>query len=92
MVVDANFLRPRGDDAKLIAEMRKAFADDQQALSLLDKLERRPLVRWFVLRSIRQEIVAAGLVTASGQIDWESIGDFIIKIAPIIIEILLMFL
>lgn len=90
--MDANFLRPRGDDAKLIAEMRSVFAEDVEANQMLDVLERRPLVRWFVLRAIRQEIVAAGLVTATGQIDWEAIGDFLVKIAPIIFEILKMFL
>ena len=90
--VDANFFRPRGDDAKLIAEMRVAFANDAEANAMLDVLERRPLVRWFVLRAIRQEIVAAGLVKANGQIDWEAIGDFLVKIAPIIFEILKMFL
>ena len=92
--VDANFLRPRGDDAKILQAMRDAFtqANDTEGVELVNKLERRPLVRWFVIRSVREELAGANLVTAQGQIDWDAIGDFFVKIAPIILEILKMFL
>ena len=56
--------------------------DIQRALEALD---RRPLLRWYVLRRVESEMRAEG-------INWEAIGDFIVKIAPIILEILMRFL
>lgn len=48
-------------------------------------LENRPLIRFFVMRKINQEMRAQG-------INWDAIGDFLVKIAPIILEIIKMFL
>ena len=51
-------------------------------------LERRPLYRFFVLTAVRRELASAGI----SAIDWEGIGNFFVKIAPILLEILKMFL
>jgi len=85
----------RQDDDAALAALEKALSSvypNEDISGLIAKLRRRPLVRWIVLRSVRQEASAEGLVSAQGQIDWEAIGDFLVKIAPIIFEILKMFL
>lgn len=93
-MAQAQFLR-RNDDDRALAAIEAALIstgrDPAEVSELMNKLRRRPVIRWFVLKAVREEVIAAGLA-GSGQIDWEAIGDFIAKIAPIIIEILMMFL
>lgn len=59
--------------------------DWAELTEMLSALENRPLIRWFVMRKIEDEMKAAG-------VNWEAIGDFIVKIAPVIFEILKMFI
>lgn len=63
--------------------------DNDHSAETIDKciaaFENRPLVRWRVLLMARREARAAG-------INWEGIGDFLVKIAPILIELIKMFL
>lgn len=63
--------------------------DNDHSQETIDKcitaFETRPLVRWRVLLMARREARAAG-------INWDGIGDFLVKIAPILIELLKMFL
>ena len=93
MTADALILRRRDDDKALeVLERVLVEAGYAEAPEMIAKLKRRPLVRCFVLRAIREEVVAGGLATAEGQIDWEAIGEFIKTIAPIIIEIIKMFI
>ena len=92
-------LRPGRDDATLLANVARALqahagADAsaysvQEANELITALNSRPVLRWFALLVVRRELAGAGL---AGKIDWEAIGDFLIKIAPIIFEIIKMFL
>lgn len=78
-------------DSKLIDSLRVALADYAESTELLDKLAKRPLVRWYVCRMITQEAAAAGGIKVS-EVDWDKLAAFLIAIAPIIIEILKMFL
>lgn len=81
-------------DKKALAVLEKCLLECgyDEAPELLKKLSRRPLVRWFVLRKIKQEAVAANAVPSLGAVDWEALADFLKAIAPIIVEILKMFL
>ena len=92
-------LRPGRDDATLLANLARALQAHgateaaayslEEASDMITALNSRPVLRWFALLVVRRELAGAGL---AGQIDWEAIGDFLIKIAPIIFEILKMFL
>lgn len=86
------FRRSSSDDA-LLTLMKKGFVEHANSSSAafsideaaelsaqLDKLSR--LQRFLVVRAIRQEAKDQGVSLKA--IDWESIGDFIVKIAPII--------
>ena len=66
-----------------------AGEDPQEVAHLIDTLQRRPLLRFFVLLKVEDEARAA---TGQGRIDWDAIGDFLVKIAPIIMEIIKLFL
>lgn len=56
------------------------------------KLNARPLVRWFVVRRVTEEIEAAGYSVPRNQSEWEeffkSLAEFLIAIAPIIFELI----
>lgn len=92
--------RPSKGETELVNAIEKAFelhaASEYSTFSVdegksaVDTLRKRPMVRWFVLRAIKREMAAEGMNTAL--IDWEAIGDFLVKIAPIIFEIIKMFL
>lgn len=81
-------------DKKALAVLEKCLVECgyEEAPELLKKLDRRPLIKWFVLRKIKQEAVAANAVQSLGAVDWEALAEFLKAIAPIIIEILKMFL
>lgn len=91
----AGLLRPGRDDQSMmdqIAEGLRAHARTQvaafsgeEAEEVIRFLERSPLVRWFVFRVVKREAAAQG-------IDLDKLADFIIKIAPIIFEIIKMFM
>lgn len=83
------------DDNRLIA-MAVAVAntqtDDATTQALIETIKNKPLRRWRFLRQIRAELIAEGLIVEGQAWDWEAIGDFFVKIAPIIFEIIKMFL
>lgn len=89
------FFKHRNDEAAL-NNLKTAFINFGYSLEesdkAVDKLRRRPLIRRYILAEIEEEIIAAGEVNAQGQIDWESIGDFLVKIAPIIMKLIEMFM
>lgn len=87
------FFRVSDEDKKLIDAIcvsvntiHEVSAED--ARDYRQALERRPLYRFFVLSAVRRELASAGI----SAIDWDGIGDFLVKIAPILLEILKMFL
>lgn len=88
------FFRPDPKAIAVINEGIKAsgMVDDATADQLTDVLRRRPLIRWFVLRQIQKEAIAANAMPSGGRVDWAALADFIKQIAPVIIEILMMFL
>jgi len=88
------FFRPDKEAMDAIRAGLKAsgYVDDEQVDALVDKLERRPLIRWWVLRQIQKEAMAAGAMPSSGRVDWAALADFIKQIAPVILEILMLFL
>ena len=93
-MAQALFLR-RKDDGRALEIIEKVLTEqypDEDIAGLMKKLRRRPMVRWFVLRQLREEVAAAQEGDNAQAIDWENLGDFIVKIAPIILEILMMFL
>ena len=65
---------------------------DTTTQSLLETIKNKPLRRRRALREIKAELVSEGLLVEGQAIDWEKIGDFLVKIAPIIFEIIRMFL
>lgn len=88
------FFRPDKEAMDTIRAGLKAsgYVDDETVDRLVDKLESRPLLRWFVLRQIQKEARSAGAMPSGGRIDWAALADFIKEIAPVILEILMMFL
>lgn len=87
--------RPDPDAMRVLRSSLKESgeADAETVDSLVDALSRRPLLRWFVMRKIREEANAAGFsVPLQGRVDWEAIAEFIKAIAPVILEILMLFL
>lgn len=86
---EAQFLRPNKKKLEAIKSAVSTYAtandySQEELNKLLDSLDRRPLVRFFVIRAVEDEMRAEG-------INWDAIGDFLVKIAPIIIEIIKMF-
>lgn len=84
----------RDEDVKMLSLIDSAImgTNSVSASACSRLLKTRWLVRWFVLRKIRNELEAAGLYVEGQAIDWDAIGDFIVKIAPIILEFLSLFL
>lgn len=66
--------------------------DESSVLASIQSFRRKPLRKWFLLRKIKAELDAEGIVYRGTAIDWDKIGDFLLKIAPIIMEIIKMFL
>lgn len=64
-------------------------SSERNALSIL---QRRPLVNFFVIRQVEKELEEAGLLNNPNNIDWDAIGDFILKIAPLIFELIELFM
>lgn len=88
-------LRPDRDGLAVLnrALIESGEVDESTANMLVDRLANRPLLCWFVLRQIRKEAAAAGYqVPQQGRVDWEALGEFIKTIAPVILEILMLFL
>jgi hypothetical protein len=73
-----------------IAGENAAFGD-VQAQAAIRALEDRPLLRWFVLIKVKQELRGHG-INLKGQIDWEAIAEFLKVIIPLIMEIIAIFL
>ena len=74
---------------KITESLLESGADPQEVARISEALARRPLLRFFVLRQIEREYLA---VSGQGRIDWDAIGDFLVKIAPIIIELIKLFM
>lgn len=93
-------LRPGRQDNALLSLIERALVvhaesevstfSKEEAQAVNSAMTNRPLVRWLTLRIVRKELSEAGYSTNA--IDWESIGDFLVKIAPIIFEFLRMFM
>lgn len=66
-------------------EQPDAIMTLEEAAPLIREFQRRPLLRICVMRMIEKEMAAAG-------VDWDAIGDFLVKIAPLIFEFLKMFM
>jgi len=87
----AQFFRNRPDTEKALAAIEAALKTsypDKELAPLMKALRRRPLLRAIVLRMVREEVVGANLAQATTQIDWDAIADFLIKIAPLIIDLI----
>lgn len=85
----------RNDDEAALAAIESALTatyPNEDVASLMNVVRRRPLLRMIVLANVRQEIRAADRASANGQIDWGGLADFLTKIAPLIFELLKMFM
>lgn len=88
-------LRRSENETKLLSlavSSVQSLASTQEEAKSLSKLADRPLVSWYVLRRLKQELDTAGIKYEGTAIDWDKIGDFIVKIAPILFELFKMFL
>jgi hypothetical protein len=99
--VAAGLFRPGKKDESLLTLIKKALVthaesevstfDTHEAQDLCTALDGMSRIRkFFVLRAILQEARDQGISLKA--IDWENIGDFLVKIAPIIKMIIEMFL
>ena len=75
----------------LEAAQTAASADGVQgAAERLNILRRAPIRRAFFLRQLKQELEAEGIeFSPVGAVNWEAIGQFLIKYGPIILQIIL---
>ena len=75
----------------LEAAQTAASADGVQGVAeRLNILRRAPIRRAFFLRQLKQELEAEGIEFSSvGAVNWEAIGQFLIKYGPIILQIIL---
>lgn len=56
----------------------------------LNILRRAPIRRVFFLRQLKEELAAEGLEFSTvGAVNWEAIGQFLIKYGPIILQLIL---
>lgn len=56
----------------------------------LDILRRAPMRKRFFLRQLKEELAAEGLEFLEvGAVNWEAIGQFLIKYGPIILQLIL---
>lgn len=88
-------LRRSENEVKLLAlalSSTQALTTTQEESKSLAKLADRPLVSWYILRRLKQELDTAGIKYEGTAIDWDKIGDFIVKIAPILFELFKMFM
>ena len=90
----ADFAAMSEDDKILSMAIYVAQSEtsDISTKNLLATIKNKPLRRWRVLRQLRAELESEGLLVSGQAINWEAIGDFFVKIAPIIFEIIKMFL
>lgn len=82
------------DDRLLELAIQAASTQTEEASTLasIQAIRKKPLRKWFLLRKLKAELDAEGIVYRGNAIDWDKIGDFLLKIAPIIMEIIKMFL
>lgn len=83
------------NEAKLLslaATSVQSLASTQEEAKSLASLADRPLASWFILGRLKQELRSAGIEFGGTAIDWDKIGDFIVKITPILFELFKMFL
>lgn len=75
----------------LEAAQTAASADGVQGVAeRLNILRRAPIRRAFFLRQLKEELAAEGLEFSQvGAINWDAIGQFLIKYGPIILQIIL---
>ena len=89
--------RPNKDDEKLLGLVASSVVTlattAEEAASISNALMLRPLVQWFVMWKVQQELRQAGLWGPGvREINWQAIADFLIAIAPIIFELIKMFM
>ncbi len=77
---------------KIEEGLNKSGEDVAQALEALAKVRKSRLRSRLFVRDFLEEAEASGVVVEKQEINWEAIGDFIVKIAPVIMEILMLFL
>lgn len=87
------FFFPTSNERKLleVAEqsmVKAGCCTADEAKAMFDRLNRRPLRRWVILNGLKQEVEVEGFAM-QGKIDWEAIANFIVTIAPVIMEIIM---
>lgn len=85
--IEAQIFFPNLNRLNLVIDAVQACATVQgeNPANLTRELRFRPLLRLAVMRAVEEEMSVAG-------INWDAIGDFLTKIAPLIIEIIKMFM
>lgn len=90
MSAEVQLFKPNAGKLNQIALSLESYCttsgvDAAETAKMIQALQRRPLLRFIVLRTVEDEMAAAG-------INWEGIGDFLVKIAPIIFELIKLFM